>query len=357
MEIGLIGLPNVGKSTLFTALTEKEVEAKNYPFTTVESNVGVIKIKDDRLTELCQFYQPEKCRAAFVKFVDIAGLVEGASQGEGLGNQFLANIREVDALAHVVRLFADENIAHVAGDISPLRDIKIIERELIAADLQTIEKRLEKTINMQKTGDKKYFAEEEALKNIEEKLADDIPIRRQNLSQLQERLVAELFLLTAKPLLYLGNINKQKENSKEEFRAHLENHQEQYLFLDVLFEEELMQLSPEERALFREDREGDNIDSLIKASKDLLDLITFFTVAGGKEVRATNVPRGTLAPAAAGKIHSQMEEGFIKAEVINYAQWAQFSDLEEAKRAGEVEVVGRDYKIKDGDICYFHFSD
>ncbi len=360
MELGLIGLPNVGKSTLFTALTEKEVAAENYPFCTVDSNVGVIEVKDERLEALCRHYQPDRCTPSTIKFIDIAGLVEGASRGEGLGNQFLARIREVDAIVQIVRLFEDDNISHVMGEIDPLRDIEVIKQELIAADLKTIEKRKEKTVKMQKTGEKKYREEEEALHKMQAELEKGIPVRKQELTELQQNLLPELFLLTAKPALYVGNVKEQQSQAdkyRKEFLDYLAREQEEKVLIDVLFAREMVELTPEEREIFLAEQEGDSgLENFIKASYDLLNLITFFTVAGGEEVRATGVPRGTSAPEAAGKIHSDMEEGFIKAEVINFEAWEEYGSLEEAKNDGQVKLAGRDYSIQDGDICYFHFK-
>ena len=360
VDLGLVGLPNVGKSTLFTALTEKEVAAENYPFCTVDSNVGVIEVKDERLEALCRHYQPDGCTPSTIKFIDIAGLVKGASRGEGLGNQFLARIREVDAIVQIVRLFEDDNISHVMGTIEPLRDIEVIKQELIAADLKTIEKRKEKTVKMQKTGEKKYREEEEALQKMQAELEKGIPVRKQELTDLQQKMLPELFLLTAKPVLYVGNVKDQQSQAdkyRKEFLDYLDREQEEKVLIDVLFAREMVELTPEEREIFLAEQEGDSgLENFIKASYDLLDLITFFTVAGGEEVRATGVPRGTPAPEAAGKIHSDMEEGFIKAEVINFEAWEGYSSMEEAKNDGKVKLAGRDYSVQDGDICYFHFK-
>ncbi len=360
VELGLVGLPNVGKSTLFTALTEKEVAAENYPFCTVDSNVGLIEVKDERLEELCCHYQPDKCTPSTIKFIDIAGLVEGASRGEGLGNQFLARIREVDAIVQIVRLFEDDNISHVMGEIDPIRDIKVIREELIAADLKTVARRKDKAVKMQKTGERKYREEEEALRRMEADLEKGIPVRKQQLTDFQQKLLPELFLLTAKPTLYLGNVKEQgtqADRYREEFIDYIAEEQEESVLIDALFAREMVELPPEEREIFLAEQEGDSgLENFIKASYELLDLITFFTVAGGEEVRATGIPRNTPAPEAAGKIHSDMEEGFIKAEVINFKAWQEFGSLEEAKNGGQVKLAGRDYLIQDGDICYFHFK-
>ncbi len=362
MELGIVGLPNTGKSTLFNALTEAGVEADNYPFCTVDPNVGVVEVEDERLQELCQYYQPERCQGAPIKFVDIAGLVAGASRGEGLGNEFLSHIREVDAIIHVVRLFASEQISHVEGDINPLRDIEIIETELIMKDLETISRRKEKTERMLKTGENKYREEISYLDYLQEKLEAGTPVRLLDYSEEIEKLISELFLLTAKPTLYVANLNEDqlqedKDNNLKSLRDLAAERDEELVELSATFEEELVDLEPEEQELFMTDMdiEERGLKKLTHASYNLLDLITFYTVTGGDEVRATPIPAGFTAPEAAGRIHSDMQENFIRAEVINFSDWQEFKDISRAKNEGLVRTEGSDYVVRDGDICHFKF--
>ncbi len=362
MELGIVGLPNAGKSTLFNSLTEAGVPADSYPFCTVDPNVGVVEIEDRRLDKLKEHYQPETCRGAPLKFVDIAGLVAGASRGEGLGNEFLSHIREVDAIVHVVRLFAGGEVAHVEGTIDPLRDVEILESELIIKDLETISRRREKTERMLKTGENKYREEVSYLDHLQEELESGTPVRLMDLNEAEEELVAELFLLTAKPTLFVANLSENKLENRENNEKLLEMRQlagergEELVELSATFEEELVELAPEEQELFLEEvgLERRGLERLKRAGYDLLDLITFYTVVGD-EVRATPVPAGLTAPEAAGKIHSDMQENFIRAEVINFSTWAEVEDMEAARSEGLVRTEGQDYVIQDGDICYFKF--
>ena len=365
MELGIIGLPNSGKSTLFNALTEAGISADNYPFCTIEPNVGVVNVEDNRLEKLCQEYNPEDCTPAPIKFVDIAGLVEGASKGEGLGNKFLSHIREVEAIIHVVRFFEDENVAHVSGDIDPVQDIKIIENELIEADLETLRRRQEKTEKMLKTGEDKYKEEMKIIKKIEEDLESGIPVRLQNLNDNSRRLANELFFLTDKPVLYVANMSEKQLtelNKIEKFQSlkkKAENEKAELIELSAVFELELIDLETDEKEIFLNELglKQPGLKKLIQAGYELLDLITFYTVAGGREVRATPIPEGTEIIKAAGKIHSSMEEGFIRAEVVNFKDWDNHGGMAGARDAGEVRIEGKDYIVEDGDICHFRFKD
>lgn len=365
MELGIVGLPNTGKSTLFNALTQAGVEADSYPFCTVDPNVGVVEVEDGRLEELCRHYQPERCQGAPIKFVDIAGLVAGASRGEGLGNEFLSHIREVDAIVHVVRLFESEQISHVEGDIDPLRDIEILETELIMKDLETISNRREKTERMLKTGENKYREEISYLDYLQEELEAGTPVRLLNYSDGVEELISELFLLTAKPTLYVANLNEDQLHEGQlsektgdnlvDLRDLAARRDEELVELSAAFEEELVELEPEERELFMADIEERGLKKLTHASYNLLDLITFYTVTGGDEVRATPIPSGFTAPEAAGRIHSDMQDNFIRAEVINFSDWQEVKDISQAKKQGLIRTEGSDYVVQDGDICHFKF--
>ncbi|MGM0420014.1 MAG: redox-regulated ATPase YchF [Bacillota bacterium] len=365
MDLGIIGLPNSGKSTLFNALTKAGVSADNYPFCTIEPNVGVVEVQDRRLDKLCQEYQPEACTAAPIKFVDIAGLVAGASRGEGLGNKFLSHIREVEAVVHVVRFFEDEDVAHVNGEIDPLKDVEIIENELIQADLETLERRREKTEKMLKTGEDRYKEEMDMLNKIKNDLEAGQPVRLQNLNENKRRLADELFFLTDKPVLYVANLSERQMSSSvktttyQRLEQKAEAETAELIDISVLFELELQDLEKEEQELFLEelDLTEPGLNKLIKASYQLLDLITFYTVAGGREVRATPVPHGIKIAEAAGKIHSAMEEGFIRAEVVNFQDWLDSGGMTEARNQGLVRIEGREYQVQDGDICYFKFRE
>lgn len=365
LSVGIVGLPNVGKSTLFNALIQAaKAAAANYPFCTIEPNVGTVEVSDKRLYEIAKLEKSRKVVPTFIEFVDIAGLVRNASKGEGLGNQFLAHIREVDAIAMVLRCFENPEVVHVEGSVDPVRDAQIIDLELIAKDLETVEKRMEKVEKMARLGDKKAKEELNMLETIRSILEKMEPIRRhaKNLDpEVLDYAKRNLFLLTAKPLMYVANVSELdlpegNEFSKRVFEYAKEEGSPAVLICAKL-EEELIGLEPEEKEelLKSYGLEEPGLNKLIKEAYKLLDLITFFT-AGEKEARAWTVKKGTKAPQAAGKIHSDFERGFIAAEVINYEDYIKVGSLSKAKELGLVRLEGKDYEIKDGDIVYFRFN-
>ncbi len=356
---GIIGLPNAGKSTIFNALSSAGAEVASYPFCTIQPNQGIVPVPDPRLEKLAQILKPEKVTPTILEFWDIAGLVKGASKGEGLGNQFLGHIRNVDALAHVIRCFEDEKISHVYGSLDPQRDIEIVQTELILADLQTVEKRLAKAAHQGKVGDKKSSQEVPFLEQIHARLSQGSPAAGLRLGEEGQKILNSLELLTAKPVLYVANVNEIEMAGRkcigqvEEIAA-----REKSPLVTICggLEAEIAELSVPERAEFlREMGLGESaLNQLIRAGYDLLQLVTFYTTVG-PELRAWTVPRGTPVPQAAGRIHTDMERGFIRAEVISYTEFVGAGSMAAAREKGMVRVEGKDYLVQDGDILYIRF--
>lgn len=363
LEVGIVGLPNVGKSTLFNAITKAGAEAANYPFCTIEPNVGVVAVPDSRLDVLHRMYDSKKTTPATVSFVDIAGLVKGASKGEGLGNKFLENIRKVDAVAHVVRCFEDPNITHVEGGLDPLRDIGIIQTELCLADLEIVEKRIMKLAKIAKSGSKEAKAEDEILRRIKDVLDEARPARSLDLSPEELFLIKEMNLLTLKPTLYVANVAEEEAASGEEnalvgkVREFAAAEQAEVVVISAKVESEIAELDEEEAKEFLKDMglSESGLDKLIRAAFDLLGLMTFLT-AGPDECRAWTIVKGTTAPKAAGKIHTDFERGFIRAEIVGYDDLIAAGSVAAAREKGQVRLEGKDYVMQDGDVTNFRFN-
>lgn len=363
MKLGIVGLPNVGKSTLFNAITKAGAESANYPFCTIDPNIGIVAVPDERLDKLAEMYNPKKVTPTAIEFLDIAGLVKGASKGEGLGNKFLSHIREVDAIVHVVRCFDDGNIVHVEGSVDPARDIETINLELIFSDLEAIEKRIEKTRKQMKSGDKKYHTELEILERIKATLEKGLPLRSMEFDSDEQEYVKQLFLLTGKPVLYCANISEEGISTVDEnlyiakVKEIAEKENSEVIIVCARVEEEISQLDDEEKEMFLEELglEESGLDKLIKASYKLLGLISFLT-AGEQEVRAWTIVKGTKAPQAAGKIHSDFERGFIRAEIIAYDDLMKCGSYAAAREQGLVRSEGKEYVMQDGDVTLFRFN-
>lgn len=363
LSCGIVGLPNVGKSTLFNAITQAGAESANYPFCTIDPNVGVVEVPDERLDKLTELVTPNKTVPTAFEFIDIAGIVKGASKGEGLGNKFLAHIREVDAIVHVVRCFQDENITHVSGKVDPIGDIQTINLELVLADLDSVEKRIDRSRKNLKGGDKKYVQEIEVLERVKEALYADKPARSLELSEDERVLVRDLHLLTMKPVLYAANVSEAEAANADgnpfvqlvrEFAA---EEGAEVVPISAKVEAEISELEGEDKDMFLEELglAESGLNRLIRAAYKLLGLYTYFT-AGVQEVRAWTIRKGMKAPQAAGVIHTDFERGFIRAEVVSYDDLVAAGSMNAAKEKGQLRLEGKEYVVKDGDVMHFRFN-
>jgi GTP-binding protein YchF len=360
LQIGIVGLPNVGKSTLFNALTAAEIPAENYPFCTIDPNVGVVTVPDPRLDELATIAAPQKVLPTAIEFVDIAGLVAGASTGEGLGNQFLAHIRETDAVLHVVRCFADDDVMHVAGRVDPVADIETINTELALADLATVTRALERVAKAAKSGDKTARRQVEVYTRVRDHLDTGAPVRALDLADEERALLRDLHLITAKPALFVANVDENGFTDNpllEQLRAYAEAQNTPVVPVCAALEGELAQLDGADKAEFLADLglAEPGLNRVIRAGYTALELQTFFT-AGPKEVRAWTVPAGATAPQAAGVIHTDFQRGFIRAEVIGYDEYVAFGGEKKAREAGRQRLEGKDYRLAEGDVVHFRFN-